>query len=364
MRQTTRSVAQAAAILGAIACGAPALAQRSWIAVCPLSEPQSRASVAAFAKIVPTLNQEPRCTNCHGGLDPTTSPIHPSVDLPSADNPGDDCTFCHDNVVNKTNGEESRWHLAPKFLEFINKSDQQLCEQLKGHAEGPCSDGSCGPWPMAEKFLGHMTDDEGGDNFTATAFAGTKGLSDHPIQKPRITHAELLALGHAWTDVTDGEWQGSRDCGCAPTKYALRVSAVTTIPGDDFRVDMLPVDIPIEFEDDGTFKGDSAVQMRGIDPGECIATSSASTRLVATGKAVQTWRERTFDVTIQSAQPTTSQASAHCPEGTMSRSFTASSRDVWKVKMQGTVGEVVSFAAPSPAPAVRITARVEIVKLP
>lgn len=355
----------AAAVL-ALLCSTQVAAQRSWTAVCPLSEKQSRASLEALSKIVPTLTGEPRCTNCHGGLDPTTSPIHPSVDLPSGDNPGDDCTFCHDNVMPKTNGEESHWHLAPKFLEFVNKTDTQLCEQLKGHAEGPCSDGSCGPWPLAEKFLGHMTDDEGGDNFTATAFAGTKGLSDHPIAKPRVTHAQLLALGNAWTQVTDGEWQGFRDCGCSPVKYALRVSAITTIPSDpSFRNQMGPVDIPIEFEDDGTFSGDSAVRMRGGDQNfECVGTSSASTRLVATGRAVQTYRERVFEVTIRSGEPTTSTGTVRCPDSSGSRTMTGQSNDVWTVRMDGTVGEVKQFAAPSPAPEVRITGRVEIVKRP
>src|SRR5205085_6155532 len=39
-------------------------------AVCPLSESQSEKSIDAFAKIVPTLTQEPRCVNCHGGVNP------------------------------------------------------------------------------------------------------------------------------------------------------------------------------------------------------------------------------------------------------------------------------------------------------
>jgi len=342
-----------------------AQAQRSWVAVCPLSESQSDSSLAAFARIVPTLTREPRCANCHGGLDPSTATNHPSVDLPSENNAGDDCTFCHDNMAPRTNGQPSVWHLAPKFLEFVGKSDKQLCQQIKGEAEGPCANGVCDPWPLAEKFIGHMTDDEGRDNFTATAFAGTRGLSEVPPVKPGITHAQLLALGQSWVDVTGGEWQGSRDCGCESLHYALRVSAVTTIPGSSFRVDMQPVDIPIEFDDDGSFEGDSDVRMQGASNDDgCHASGNASTHLVAKGRAVQTWRERYLEVTIKSAGPTTSQASGRCKDVSGARSMSGQSKDEWKVRMEGTVGEVATFAAPSPAPEVKITGRVEIVKLP
>jgi hypothetical protein len=352
-------------VLCAILPAHRAVAQRSWVAVCPLSEQQTKASVSAFGKIVPTLTTEPRCVNCHGGLDFNDADKHDRVTLPTENDPGTQCIECHDNMVNRTNGQPSTWHLAPGFMHFVNKTERQLCEQIKGGAEGPCANGTCDPWPLAEKFIGHMTDDEGRDNFTATAFAGTRGLTGFPPIVPSITHRQLLALSHAWVDTTGGEWQGSRDCGCEPLHYALRVSAVTEITGSTFRNDMGPIDIPIRFADDGTFSGDSAVQMRGSDNDDyqCIAQSSAKTRLVVSGKAVQTWRERYLEVTIKSGAPTTADASVRCPDQSAARSFSGQSNEVWKVRLEGTVSEVARFAVPTPDPAVRTTARVEIVKL-
>src|SRR4051812_44276045 len=53
-----------------VALSSLALAQSTGgdAAVCPLSESQTQKSIDAFAKIVPTLTQEPRCVNCHGGV--------------------------------------------------------------------------------------------------------------------------------------------------------------------------------------------------------------------------------------------------------------------------------------------------------
>src|SRR4051812_32482157 len=47
---------------------APAQSDIDNPAVCPLSEAQTQKSIEAFGKIIPTLVNEPRCVNCHGGV--------------------------------------------------------------------------------------------------------------------------------------------------------------------------------------------------------------------------------------------------------------------------------------------------------
>jgi len=39
-------------------------------APCPLTDAQTSKSIDAFAKIANSLTREPRCVNCHGGVNP------------------------------------------------------------------------------------------------------------------------------------------------------------------------------------------------------------------------------------------------------------------------------------------------------
>ena len=91
-------------------------------AVCPLSEEQVQKSIDAFAKIVPTLTQEPRCLNCHGGVDPFANPtnhaggtVKQEPPQPDPDNPGkflNACAECHSEMPPKNDGSASQWRLA------------------------------------------------------------------------------------------------------------------------------------------------------------------------------------------------------------------------------------------------------------
>ena len=53
-------------------------------AVCPLSDAQTQKSIDAFAKLVPVFTQEPRCLNCHGGVDPFSDQLSGTASDPSA----------------------------------------------------------------------------------------------------------------------------------------------------------------------------------------------------------------------------------------------------------------------------------------
>lgn len=338
--------------------------------VCPLSEDQVRNSIEAFSKLVPTLTSEPRCVNCHGGLDVFSSESnHPEVFPPSETAAGSDCSVCHDNMAPRADGSPSEWSLAPAFLSFVGKSNTQLCKQIKEFSNGPCAGGSCYRWPSAEKFIAHVINDEGRDNFTATAFAGTRGLNPEAFRiapaPPRdITHAQLIALAREWVGTTGGEWQGKQDCGCSPSRYALRVKIVTEFDDEDgvFHNVMGPVDIPIEFKEDGSFTGESDLGSKGSGvSGDCLLQASGGLRLAVSGKAVQKWNEQYIRAEFRSASASSFGGSVRCPDDSAAGQITGRNDDVHMVELKGVVGEVGHMHIPAPAPGIKNTATVEII---
>ncbi|HMH06040.1 MAG TPA: hypothetical protein VK579_05085 [Terriglobales bacterium] len=105
--------------------------------------------------------------------------------------------------------------------------------------------------------MGHLKDDNGGNNFGGTAFNGDRGLDrtmypekDVPTERPRITHAALMKLGQDWVDAMGGEFQGDRECGCVPSHYLLRLSAETDVETEAvyYKAAMKLTDIPIRYE--------------------------------------------------------------------------------------------------------------------
>ena len=360
-------------------------------AVCPLSDEQAMNSIKAFTKFVPTLQGEPRCTNCHGGLDPFAAntthgggTVDPGVPEVEAENgsvaapaqPGTDCSVCHSDLAPRTNGQESIWQLAPAFMSFVGKDAPTLCEQIKDNTRSCALDKKygkvlCGPWPNAEKFVGHVTDDEGKDNFTATAFRGMRGLPtdfdpDIVPEPPRgITHAGLIGLAHEWINTTGGKWQGHKDCGCRPSEYALRITAVTEIAdeGIAFKSEMTPLEIPLTFADDGTFTGEAAAEFRGAGVADnCTLQGGLSVRLSASGEAVQTEEDQHFTVTLKPASQSASRGSVACPDGGASKQFSGSSSETYTIEMKGNVGEVATIPIASPAPGVSTVSHIEVVR--
>ena len=145
-------------------------------AICPLSESQTKKSMEAFSKIATAISKENRCLGCHGrvnphidgtGADPENADAVPSqfehgagkVDRKS------DCNECHSKMARRTrDGSESVWMTAPDFLSFIGKDATTLCKQIRENL------------PSAKDFMGHLKDDNGGNNFAGTAFNGDRGL--------------------------------------------------------------------------------------------------------------------------------------------------------------------------------------------
>jgi hypothetical protein len=179
-----------AALISVFMLAVPAFAKNS----CPLTEEQSQKAVAAFEKIAAFVLKEPRCVNCHGGVNPHIEgigldPEDPNLPAslvqhggglvrrdPADVNQGlmpDTCMDCHNHMANKRDGSPTkRWTTAAPFHNFVDKNATMLCRQFKR------STGS------AQEFLGHLIDDNGGNNFAQTAFNGDRGLDPDQYLDP------------------------------------------------------------------------------------------------------------------------------------------------------------------------------------
>ena len=158
--------------------------------VCPLSTAQTDKSIETFGKIFPVLTQEPRCVNCHGGVNPFIEGVgNPSDPAASRFEHGGgkmdedtDCSSCHDTLAPKRDGKPSSWHIPGPAIFFIGKDAETLCMQM--HDE----------FRNAAEFIGHFEDDNGKDNFVGTAFMGNRGLNieEFPELRPDA-HASARA---------------------------------------------------------------------------------------------------------------------------------------------------------------------------
>ena len=192
---------------------------------CPLTEAQVDKSIEAFAPIARFLTSEPRCVNCHGGVNPFISGTgldasRPSTPASTVAHGGgsirrstdgtieSECRECHNHMVRRRDGSESTWFMAPDFLSFVGKDATTLCRQMKRATH------------TATEFLGHLQDDNGGNAFGPTAFKGDRGL-DPDIYgdlvqptPPRLSHAAFMQLGQAWVAAMGGSFNGDESCGC------------------------------------------------------------------------------------------------------------------------------------------------------
>jgi len=236
----------------------PVLAKSS----CPLTEEQSQKAVAAWTKVSNFLTSEPRCVNCHGGVNPYMDGIGLDPNDPNApfslvehgggkqehENTGlmdQKCKKCHNDMARKGQWVEvgdkapppapagapsDNWTTAPSFLSFVDKDTTAICRQVKR------STGS------AEEFIGHLKNDNGKTNFAGTAFLGNRGLSEEDlegfsvkIEPPSVSHAAVVKLGEDWVNAMGGKFQGDENCGCELThdNWSGRVTYVIDSKGDE-----------------------------------------------------------------------------------------------------------------------------------
>ena len=106
-----------------------------------------------------------------------------------------------------------------------------------------------------------------------------------PIAEPPPgSHAALIELAQAWVDSTGGEFKAGASCGCEPQRYVLQVDEALA---GGFQVDggkldwnaSSTVQIPLKFNDDGTFTGeaDSQRTIKAVFTSKVSCTGTATT---------------------------------------------------------------------------------------
>jgi hypothetical protein len=73
-----------------------------------------------------------------------------------------------------------------------------------------------------------MKDDNGGNNFTATAYNGDRGLDSTVYDSiepapPTISHEAFIQLGKKWVAAMGGDLKGDESCGCEMPRIKLEV---------------------------------------------------------------------------------------------------------------------------------------------
>jgi hypothetical protein len=299
--------------------------------ICKLSDYRFSKAQALFAKIANVFRQ-PRCANCHGGVDPfaqNTQHAGGTYDVGKTSD-GDvnpDTTFgpcqsCHGDFLN--------WRTAPPDLSFIGKDDVTLCRQIKTNLR------------TGEEFIAHLQHDGRNPHFIEVGFRGTRGLNeegrslvDHyrpePIQG--VTHGQLVSWGSDWLsqlDSTSGliaDGPGS-DCGCVQHHYALQVhdSATINMNGVHWETGFAtdPI-VRIFFDDDGGFRGRTvaASQVGAGTAGPCTIQGGGQMAVSAKGQLTDTTPDSMRVVHAQEMKVTitidvgNASGSVQCPMGAM-----------------------------------------------
>jgi hypothetical protein len=346
-------------------------------AVCPLSETQTKNSIDAFSKIASVISKENRCLGCHGrvnpfidgtGSDPENAEAPPSEfeHGPGKVDRKTDCNDCHSKMAHRTRDDsESVWMTAPDFLSFVGKKPATICKQIRANL------------PTGKDFLGHIKDDNGGNNFAGTAFNGDRGLNrgiedgtiifteeEVPTEKPAIKPAEFIKLGREWLDTTGGEFKGDQSCGCEPAHYAIRMSVLNqTNMGPLQRTSVMQtLDVPILFEDDGTFSGDSTARFQAAGTvAPCSGQANSMLAFHVSGQATQTSEKQSMHFQIENSSPTVTDSSVQCPViGGMNSRNTTQQKVKLPFDFKGNIGEAFDYHMPG-IPGFTSTMHLEIV---
>jgi hypothetical protein len=331
---------------------APAIGQKNLKgAVCTLSDSQTQKSIEAFAKIAAFVTSEPRCVNCHGG-------VNPFVDKPGEKDPEDPkapastvehgggkqahrtgaeesgCDTCHDNMAPTRGGKESFWTTAPSFLSFLNKDAPTLCKQVKQMTGN------------AKAFMEHLKDDRGFNNFAGTAFLGNRGLNsgmyskEVPPKPPSISQAAFMKMGQDWIDAMGGEFKGDEGCGCVPAHYAIRLTYWAEVSGRGFRwKGGSKTDVPITFADDQSFTGQTPVHTPAGLSGLCQGQAAGDAVIKASGNAIETPQKHAMHIQFESVGVGTGNVTVACPGFSGGASKQNEGQSILSFDLKGMVGE-------------------------
>jgi hypothetical protein len=195
------------------------------VSVAARSEPQgSPTPLQLFQRMLPAM-RHPRCTNCHGVVDPVTGKNHHGGVVPK----GTDCTTsCH------LAAEE--WQIPGSDHFFAGRTDREICSQVSDFVS------TFGRDPFRTK---HIREDDqilqafdgyaGGAREPGKTYAdGTVGP---PADKPPMSHAEFVKAGDDWIlqgnaacdlegTITEEEWVNSVDT-IVNTPQHLHISTQT-----------------------------------------------------------------------------------------------------------------------------------------
>lgn len=233
----TATAATLAALSSAHPPALAIVARRAPATACSLTAAQERTALDAFDKLLP-VTSHPRCTNCHGGVNPY---VDPAVGRHFAGNmtdsttgdplPASACQDCHSELPG--------WDVPGEAMFFVGRSPKDLCIQFKQFA----------PSGGAE-FVTHITHEPTGPQFIATGFLGTRALNTlgevtyeevmgHPptADKPPGSHQQLIADATSWANAIGSGWNETPECGCETsgawhgTVTALAVFQGAGMPG-------------------------------------------------------------------------------------------------------------------------------------
>lgn len=238
---------------------------------CPLTLPQEYKAGQVFEKMMPVL-MHPRCFNCHGGVDETL-PANKGGHLGGPVGPKDDCLDCHVGVRNLNNPRRRflAWRTPSSDFFFKGRTPRDLCNQFKFIEGSP------------ERFVGHMINDNGGDQFGEAAYQGDRSLNtlgeieskqatgrDMVPQPPPIPHGQLVSHAREWANTVGTAGWKVPDCGCRLMGDAWE-GTVTTVftyrdpPGTDgFGTLTETMNATVRFEIDSSFMT--------IPPGDSISS--------------------------------------------------------------------------------------------
>lgn len=193
---------------------------------CPLPLGDQVKAISVFAKMIPVF-RHPRCSNCHGGVDPFVDPRtgkHGGGQRDPDDFADGTCADCHDQMLkSKTAG----WNMAPPPMFWVKKNDVELCMQVREMN------------PDAASYVGHIRDDNGGVPFTEVAFEGMRALSVGTkseitgsvivAEKPPGTLLGMTKQAQDYVDAMGGSLVGSSDCGCKLQPVEVHFRSTMTI---------------------------------------------------------------------------------------------------------------------------------------
>jgi len=255
--------------------------------ICPLSEKQQEDSIRKFTEMMPTFTH-PRCINCHGAMNPFAANTKHLGDrigpkfkeiiehddilgkdiklvVPDVDDPDiflNRCKDCHSAFTGSRG-----WTIPPVQVYFVGKDPVQLCKQMKREFGGEL-----------QQFVDHLDHDELG--FIQEAFRGTRGLDENgqatylnktgkefKPEPPTITQTAFVEQGKAWLAAMGYHGQGTKGgltCGCQPHHYILKGEsdiATLDINQNPWLKGHADWQIPIKFNDDGSFSGETKVDV-------------------------------------------------------------------------------------------------------